>query len=81
VPVAGRLLQSELTSQEIFNEIKTEYAELRTAHAARQQEKNYLSIDQARAKSSGIDWTGFKSKQPSFLGVKYFEDYSLEEIA
>ena len=81
VPVAGRLLQSELTSQEIFNEIKTEYAELRTAHAARQQEKNYLSIDQARAKSSGIDWTGFKAKQPSFLGVKYFEDYSLEEIA
>ncbi|MFD3292510.1 methionine synthase [Aquirufa sp. KTFRIE-69F] len=81
VPVAGRLLQSELTSQEIFNEIKTEYAELRTAHAARQQEKNYLSIDQARAKSSGIEWTGFKSKQPSFLGVKYFEDYSLEEIA
>ena len=81
VPVAGRLLQSELTSQEIFNEIKTEYAELRTAHAARQQEKNYLSIDQARAKSSGIDWAGFKSKQPSFLGVKYFEDYSLEEIA
>ena len=81
VPVAGRLLQSELTSQEIFNEIKTEYAELRTAHAARQQEKNYLSIDQARAKSSGIDWTGFKSKQPSFLGVKYFEDYSLAEIA
>ena len=81
VPVAGRLLQSELTSQEIFNEIKTEYAELRTAHAARQQEKNYLSIDQARAKSSGIDWTGFKAKKPSFLGVKYFEDYSLEEIA
>ncbi|MEY2761057.1 MAG: Methionine synthase [Bacteroidota bacterium] len=81
VPVAGRLLQSELTSQEIFTEIKTEYAELRTAHAARQQEKNYLSIDQARAKSSGIDWTEFKAKKPSFLGVKYFEDYSLEEIA
>jgi 5-methyltetrahydrofolate--homocysteine methyltransferase len=81
VPVAGRLLQSELTSQEIFTEIKTEYAELRTAHAARQQEKNYLSIDQARAKSSGIDWTGFKAKKPLFLGVKYFEDYSLEEIA
>ncbi|MFL0297671.1 methionine synthase [Aquirufa novilacunae] len=81
VPVAGRLLQSELTSQEIFTEIKAEYAELRTAHAARQQEKNYLSIDQARSKSSGIDWTGFKAKKPSFLGVKYFEDYSLEEIA
>jgi 5-methyltetrahydrofolate--homocysteine methyltransferase len=81
VPVAGRLLQSELTSQEIFSEIKQEYAELRVSHAARQQEKNYLSIAQARQKPTGIDWTGFKAKQPSFLGVKYFQDYSLAEIA
>ncbi len=81
VPVAGRLLQSELSSQEIFNEIKQEYADLRISHAARQKDKNYLPIAQARAKSTGIDWTGFKSVQPSFLGVKYFEDYSLEEIA
>jgi 5-methyltetrahydrofolate--homocysteine methyltransferase len=81
VPVAGRLLQSELSSQEIFNEIKQEYAELRISHTARQKDKNYLPIAQARAKSTGIDWTGFKSVQPSFLGVKYFEDYSLEEIA
>ena len=81
VPVAGRLLQSELSSQEIFNEIKQEYAELRISHAARQKDKNYLPIAQARAKSTGIDWSGFTSVQPSFLGVKYFEDYSLEEIA
>jgi 5-methyltetrahydrofolate--homocysteine methyltransferase len=81
VPVAGRLLQSELSSQEIFNEIKQEYADLRISHAARQKDKNYLPIAQARAKSTGIDWTGFKSVQPGFLGVKYFEDYSLEEIA
>jgi 5-methyltetrahydrofolate--homocysteine methyltransferase len=81
VPVAGRLLQSELSSQEIFSEIKQEYAELRESHAARQQEKNYLTIAQARQKPSGIDWTGFKAKQPSFLGVKYFQDYSLAEIA
>ena len=79
--MAGRLLQSELTSQEIFSEIKQEYAELRVSHAARQQEKNYLSIAQARQKTTGIDWTGFKAKQPSFLGVKYFQDYSLAEIA
>jgi 5-methyltetrahydrofolate--homocysteine methyltransferase len=81
VPVAGRLLQSELTAQEIFSDIKKEYAELRVSHAARQQEKNYLSIEQARKKPSGIDWTGFKANQPSFLGVKYFQDYSLAEIA
>jgi len=81
VPVAGRLLQSELTQNQIFTEIKQEYEELRISHAARQKDKNYLSIAQAREKSSGIDWTGFTSSQPSFLGVKYFQDYSLAEIA
>jgi len=81
VPVAGRLLQSELTQNQIFTEIKQEYEELRISHAARQKDKNYLSISQAREKSSGIDWTGFTSSQPSFLGVKYFQDYSLAEIA
>ena len=81
VPVAGRLLQSELTQNQIFTEIKQEYEELRISHAARQKDKNYLSISQAREKSSGIDWTGFTSTQPSFLGVKYFQDYSLAEIA
>jgi len=81
VPVAGRLLQSELTQNQIFTEIKQEYEELRISHAARQKDKNYLSIAQAREKSSSIDWTGFKSCQPSFLGVKYFQDYSLAEIA
>ena len=81
VPVAGRLLQSELTQNQIFTEIKQEYEQLRISHAARQKDKNYLNIAQAREKSSGIDWTGFKSCQPSFLGVKYFQDYSLVEIA
>ena len=81
VPVAGRLLQSELTQNQIFTEIKQEYEQLRISHAARQKDKNYLNIAQAREKSSGIDWTGFKSCQPSFLGVKYFQDYSLAEIA
>jgi len=81
VPVAGRLLLSELTQNQIFTEIKQEYEELRISHAARQKDKNYLNIAQAREKSSGIDWTGFKPCQPSFLGVKYFQDYSLEEIA
>lgn len=81
VPVAGRLLQSELTQNQIFTEIKQEYEELRISHAARQKDKNYLSIAQAREKPSGIDWTGFISSQPSFLGVKYFQDYSLAEIA
>lgn len=81
VPVAGRLIQSEKSKAEIFQEIKAEYAELRTAHANRQQDKNYLPYAQAKQNKSPIDWTGFQAKQPQFLGVKYFDSYPLEEIA
>ncbi len=80
VPVAGRLLQSDLSQQEIFNEIKKEYAELREAHANRQQDKNYLSLQQARDKQKTIDWTGFKATKPSFLGSKYLQNFPLEQL-
>ncbi len=80
VPVAGRLLQSNLSQQEIFNEIKKEYAELREAHANRQQDKNYLSIQQARGKQKTIDWSGFKASKPSFLGAKYLNDFPLKDL-
>jgi len=80
VPVAGRLLQSELSQQEIFNEIKKEYAELREAHANRQQDKNYLNLKQAREKQKTIDWTDFKATKPSFLGSKYLQDFPLEQL-
>lgn len=80
VPVAGRLLQSELTQKEIYQEIKSEYAELREAHANRQQDKNYLTIQQARDKQKSIDWTRFKAKKPSFLGTKYLKDFPIEQL-
>ncbi|MEY4384106.1 MAG: Methionine synthase [Bacteroidota bacterium] len=80
VPVAGRLLQSDLSQQEIFNEIKKEYAELREAHANRQQDKNYLTIQQAREKQKTIDWSDFKAQQPTFLGSKYLNDFPLDQI-
>ena len=80
VPVAGRLLQSDLSQQEIFNEIKKEYAELRVAHANRQQDKNYLTIQQARDKQKTIDWTGFKANKPTFLGSKNLNDFPLDQI-
>ena len=80
VPVAGKLLQSELSQKEIFDEIKKEYAELREAHANRQQDKNYLTLSQSRQKQKTIDWTGFKAKKPQFLGSKALVDFSLEQL-
>lgn len=81
VPVAGRLMQSNLTNQEIFNEIKTEYAKLRVDHAGRQRDKNYVAIEKARENKVKIDWSGFEPTKPKFLGTKVFEDYDIAEIA
>lgn len=81
VPVAGRLMQSEQTSKEIFDEIKAQYAQLRIDHANRQKDKNYVPIEKARLNTPKIDWNNFKATKPQFLGNKYFMDYDLAEIA
>jgi len=81
VPVAGRLMQNELTSQEIFDEIKAQYAQLRIDHASRQKDKNFIPIEKARENHVKIDWSNYKATKPKFLGTKVFKDYDLAEIA
>lgn len=81
VPVAGKLLQSELSREEIFKEIKAEYASMREAHASKQYDKNYLSIKEAQANKLAINWDEFQPKEPEFLGARYFKEYPLDEIA
>ncbi len=82
VPVAGKLTSDELATRDlIFKEIKTEYARLREEHAKRQQEKNLLTLAQARKNRAPIDWSGFTPTKPTYLGTRVFEDYPLAEIA
>ncbi|GAA4464595.1 methionine synthase [Nibrella saemangeumensis] len=82
VPVAGRLTSEEAaTRDEIFNDIKAEYARLRDEHAKRRQEKNYIGIAAARDNRTAIDWSEFEPVKPAFLGNRLFEDYPLAEIA
>ena len=82
VPVAGRLVSdTEGTKEEIFREIKAEYAKLREEHARRQQEKTSLTISKARHNRALIDWKAFESTRPQFLGNRYFEDYDIAELA
>jgi len=81
VPVAGKLTQNETTFADTLADIKKEYAKLREDHAKRQQIKEALNIEAARANKTKIDWTSFQPTKPKFLGNKYFYDYPLEEIA
>ncbi|MFM1914174.1 MAG: Methionine synthase, partial [Bacteroidota bacterium] len=81
VPVAGKLLQSELSREEIFKEIKAEYAQMREAHANKQTDKNYLSIKEAQANKLNLNWEEYNPKEPEFLGTRYLKEYPLDEIA
>ena len=81
VPVAGKLTQNEDTYKQALTDIKAEYAKLREDYANRKQEKDYIGIEAARANKTKIDWDSYENVQPQWFGNKYFNDYSLAEIA
>ncbi len=64
VPVAGKLLQSEDSRNNMRREFKTEYAKLREDHARRRSEKAQLSIEAARANRFTTDWEQFIPLKP-----------------
>jgi 5-methyltetrahydrofolate--homocysteine methyltransferase len=79
VPVASELISA--TSRDAFkSKTKTEYAALRKDHEGRQQEKNYISLVEARKNRVKIDWPASKPATPSFIGRRVFRAYPLEEI-
>ena len=82
VPVAGRLVsETDGTKELIFSEIKAEYVKLRADHAKRQKEKASLTIEKARSNRTAIDWSQFEPTKPTFLGNRYFNEYSIAELA
>lgn len=80
VPVVSNLLGKD-TKEDFFLKTKAEYAKMREDHAGRQKEKNFVKLEEARAKKFKTDWSQIKPTKPSFLGNKVFKNYPLEEIA
>ncbi len=79
VPVASEFINPE-TSGAFKARIKAEYVNLRKDHASRQQDKNYISLIEARKNKVKIDWSNFKGTEPTFIGKRVFNKYPLEEI-
>jgi 5-methyltetrahydrofolate--homocysteine methyltransferase len=79
VPVASELISKE-TRDGFKTRVKNEYAGLRVDHENRKQTKNFVSLAEARANKTKIDWTTTKFTKPSFLGRKEIIDYPLEEL-
>ena len=61
--------------------VADDYATLRADYASRQRDKNYLTIEAARANGVQSDWGTVPITKPTFLGTKVLEDYDLAELA
>ena len=72
VTVAGNLLNTE-TKEKYTQDIRTEYDALREGYLNRSRDKNFLTIEQARANKLQLDWSTYAPIQPNFIGTKTVE--------
>jgi 5-methyltetrahydrofolate--homocysteine methyltransferase len=79
VGVAGELL-SEERKENYIKDIAQDYEAMRVKHASRQIARNLISIEDARANALKTDWATYQPTEPSFIGTKTFENYSLAEL-
>jgi 5-methyltetrahydrofolate--homocysteine methyltransferase len=77
VGVAGSLL-SEGLHDEFVAGVSREYAAVRTARSERAKPESRVTLAEARASRLRID--GTPAPVPTFLGVRTFDDYPLEEL-
>ena len=79
VPVVSNLVNQDENVRKVFEKkIKTEYAKLREDHLKKREEKNYLSIEDARKNKFSCDWKNALISVPKKLGVTNLENYPIE---
>jgi 5-methyltetrahydrofolate--homocysteine methyltransferase len=68
------------TREAYVSAIKADYERRREQHRNKGAKAPQLSLSQARAKKYKIDWAAYTPPAPSFLGVRSFDPYPLEEL-
>ncbi|MDP4191492.1 MAG: methionine synthase [Bacteroidota bacterium] len=79
VPVVSSLISDSL-GDEFREKIKSDYDRLREEHKRRQDEKNFITISQARKNKLSIDWDNALIVKPEKLGTTVLNDFPLEEL-
>jgi 5-methyltetrahydrofolate--homocysteine methyltransferase len=87
VPVAQSLVSAD-SSERFIAELRADYERVRAQHAARKG-ATLISLAQARANRTPIDWLGqqagsggaYLPPRPRFIGRREFRNYDLAEIA
>jgi len=79
VGVAQKLLSTE-NREGYLIQVRADQEKARKDYETRRAGQKLLSIVEARKRSARLDWTK-DPERPEFLGVKVYEDYSLEDLA
>ena len=79
VGVVSQLLQEDQAAVEAFKQsVRDEYVEVREKHNKKQAK--LVSIEQARANKTPINWAAYEPVKPSFLGRKVIDNIDLGEL-
>jgi 5-methyltetrahydrofolate--homocysteine methyltransferase len=79
VGVCSDLLSDERATK-FIDELKADYEKVRELHANKKQTP-LVTLAEARANKTPIDWSGYEPPKPKFLGRRLFKNYDLAELA
>ncbi|WP_322032024.1 methionine synthase [Paraburkholderia sp. J76] len=79
VSVASSLLSDEGATK-FIDELKTDYDRIRDQHANRKATP-LVTLEEARANKTKIDWANFQPVKPKFIGRRVFRNFDLSELA
>lgn len=79
VGVAQNLV-SKITRDDFVSKIKTDYQTKRDQHKGRKSTRRLLTLKQARANKTKIDWPAYQAVKPAKPGIQVFDDYPLQEL-
>ena len=79
VSVASSLLSDEGAAK-YLDDLKSDYDRIRTQHANKKAAP-MVTLAQARANKTPIDWSSYVPPRPKFIGRRIFRNYDLSELA
>lgn len=79
VSVASSLLSDEGAAK-YLDDLKSDYDRIRTQHANKKATP-MVTLAQARANKTPIDWSSYVPPRPKFIGRRIFRNYDLYELA
>jgi 5-methyltetrahydrofolate--homocysteine methyltransferase len=82
VGVVGNLLLGDEKNRDAYIEqIKKEYAELRSKRLSLMDAAQFISLKEARKNKFQIDWDSYIPPKPRLLGLKTFTSYPIRELS